>query len=405
MSYKDISKVGFEDSRVDAFTRLRVSQAQPLFDAQHHYGQLHHLFVSTLTSGGTITDSPNTSSLTLAVTGTVGSKVLNRSRRHYYVAGQSHLVAMTFNFLTNITGIRKRVGYYDNDDGFFLERLNGVTSIVSRTSTTGVPVDTAVAQTAWNIDKMDGTGPSGITVDWTKTHIFEMDMQWLGVGRVRFYLNINGIPYKIHEILNANNLAQVYMQTPHLPCSYEIENVASVAGDSMMQICASVFTEGVSAKPQVVRSISTEFTAVTCAASVLTHVLSIRPAALFKTRANKGMIVPVSISIDVSGANSCHFKIVEDATLTGTWTAHPSTLDSMAEFARGVALTYTAASGKQRDEGFVAGGAGGNPVSSLDASYQLQIDGDGIPDTLTIVAGGIGGNATVFATITWEEYY
>lgn len=395
-----------DGGHLDAFSRQRTSQATPIFDAQHHYGEMHHLFTPVLTTGGTITDSPVNSSLTLAVTATVGSKVVNRSRRHYYVAGQSHLIAMTFSFGTTLAGIRKRVGYYDNDDGFFLQNLAGAVSLVLRTSTSGAPVDTVIAQASWNIDKMDGTGVSGITVDWTKTHIFEMDMQWLGVGRVRFYLNINGIPYLIHEILNANVLSQVYMQTPHLPCTYEIENLASVGVDSLMQICSAVFTEGAPALPQVIRSTSTDFTAVTCTVGSSTHVLSIRPAALFKGRANKGMVIPLSISLDVTGANSAHFEIIEDATLTASvFTAHPSTLDSMVEISKGTASTYTAASGRGRTEGYVTGGAGAGSSSAYFTNYQLQIDGAGVPDILTIVAGGIGGSATVLATITWAEYY
>lgn len=398
------STVPADSGSLDAFFRQRMSQATPIFDAQHHYGEVHHLFVPVLVTGGTVVDAPNTSSLTLTVTGTVGSTVTNRSRRHYYVAGQSHLIAMTFAFGTGLAGITKRVGYFDNDDGFYLENVAGVISLVHRTSTSGTPVSTPLAQTAWD-DPMDGSGKSKIVVDWTKTQIFEMDMQWLGVGRVRFYLNIDGVPHLFHELKHANNLAQVYIQTPHLPCTYQIENTASAVGDTFMQICASVFTEGIETKPQIVRSISNQFTTVSCTASSSTHVLSIRPAALFKTRTNKGMAIPLSISIDVTGAGGCHFKILEDATLTGTFVAHPSTTDSMMEYLQGTAGTYTAASGKQRDEGFVAGGAGGNPVNSLGSNYRLQIDVAGVPDVLTIIAGGIGVTATVLATITWGEFY
>jgi hypothetical protein len=48
---------------------------------------------------------------------------------------------------------------------------------------------------------MDGTGRSGITLDVTKTQIFIVDLEWLGVGRVRLGFVIDGKIYYCHEIL------------------------------------------------------------------------------------------------------------------------------------------------------------------------------------------------------------
>lgn len=67
----------FQDANLDAFSRLRVSDKTCIFDAQHHYGQQQFNFHGVATSGATLTDAPNTASLTLAVTGTVGSKYVN----------------------------------------------------------------------------------------------------------------------------------------------------------------------------------------------------------------------------------------------------------------------------------------------------------------------------------------
>lgn len=81
-----------------------------------------------------------------------------------------------------------------------------------------------MAQSAWNVDKLDGTGASGITVDPTKSQIFVFDFEWLGVGRVRTGLVVDGKIYYFHYFSHANVTNVVYMSTPNLPLRYELEN-------------------------------------------------------------------------------------------------------------------------------------------------------------------------------------
>jgi hypothetical protein len=361
----------------------------------------------TCTDKGTLTNSPVNSSLTLAVTTSAGSNVINRSRRCYYVAGQSHLIAMTCNFNTN----------------------NPV-ALVLRTSTSGVSSDTnRIEQASWDVDKMDGTGPSGITVDWSKTQIIMFDLQWLGVGRIRCFLDINGIQWPIHQFLNANVIPIVYMQTPHLPASYEvlnnggtqivkrvgyndnddgvfIEQLTNATSGNLMQICSAVFTEGAKPIPQVKCSISNDVTGVVCASGVLKHLISIRPSTLFVGLQNKGMAVPTSIEIFVEGTNNCHYHVYEDSILTTpTWTPHGN-VNSMMEVCVGASAVGITSLGRLRDGGYAASGnKGGSGNENPDGSYRMQVDMAGSPDVLSIIGEGMGGNSTVYAKITWEEMY
>ena len=71
--------------------------------------------------------------------------------------------------------------------GTFFQMSNGVMSVVERDD----GVDTIVTRNNW-IDKFDGTGSSGLTIDFTKAQIFTFDQEWLGVGRVRMGFVING---------------------------------------------------------------------------------------------------------------------------------------------------------------------------------------------------------------------
>ena len=71
-----------------------------------------------------------------------------------------------------------------------------------------------------------------------------MDMEWLGVGRARMGVNVDGVTIYCHEFLNANSLSEVYMSTPNLPLRYEIENTGTGAASSLQHICSSVMSEG-----------------------------------------------------------------------------------------------------------------------------------------------------------------
>ena len=60
-------------------------------------------------------------------------------------------------------------------------------SFVLRSSTSGAPVEREVQQSEWNIDPFDGTGPSGITLDFTCTQILLIDAQnLLVIGYAEF---------------------------------------------------------------------------------------------------------------------------------------------------------------------------------------------------------------------------
>jgi len=155
------------------------------------------------------------------------------------------------------TGITRRVGYFDSFNGIFLQQAGTTVSFVVRTNISGVPSDDAtVAQSSWNVDKLDGNGPSGKLLDVTKSQIFYTDFEWLGVGRVRVGFIIDGVYVLCHEIDNANNVVGVYMSTPNLPVRYEISNSGTGGAASLECICATVISEGGRSNLGYVRSVS-----------------------------------------------------------------------------------------------------------------------------------------------------
>ena len=231
----------------DAFARLRMSEPQTIFDSKQIADNQPLFFDDQQTSGSGTSSTYNTnqSSTSLAVSNlTAGTRVRQTFRSFNYQPGKSFLWIRTAIIGTFGTGITKRLGYFQQNNGLFFHFNNGIASVGVRSFTSGVAVDTVVAQSSWNVDKLDGTGSSGITLDFTKTLIFFCDFEWLGVGSVRFGFFIGGVPIYCHKIHNSNINTVVYMSTPNLPLRTEIINDGTGAASSITDICSTVIVEG-----------------------------------------------------------------------------------------------------------------------------------------------------------------
>jgi hypothetical protein len=205
--------------------------------------------VATHNTGADLEFDYVTSSVNLRVGTVAGQRVIRQSVRYFpYSSGFSHSIACTGTFAPGKAGVKQTIMYGDSLNGLGFV-LDGTTLyVLKRSNTSGVVVDTLVPQSQWSIDRLSphyGQNPSGITLDPTKSQIFETNFQWLGVGRVRLGFNIGGVSVPVHEFLHANGIEGVYMQTPTLPVRYEIENTGTPASATTLeQICSMVASEG-----------------------------------------------------------------------------------------------------------------------------------------------------------------
>lgn len=242
--------VQFGDSpSVDAFSRLRVSNGYSLFDVKqlHDKSPLIYDDAEVSGSGTSSIHSDNTASVTMAVSNaTAGKRVRQTFRRFNYQPGKSQLIMVTFvlDKSGGGTGIKRKIGYFDDENGIYLFDDEGTIKIVTRSKSSGSVIDNEVSQSNWGLDKLDGSGPSGITLDLKKVQIFVIDFQWLVVGRIRVGFNINGIIYYCHEFSNANISDTSYMSTPNLPLRDSIENTGAGVASELKTIFHSIISEG-----------------------------------------------------------------------------------------------------------------------------------------------------------------
>ena len=240
------SEAGNLSGQLDAFGRIRQSTPNTLFDSKN-VSIINNKFADKTVGSGSVVGDYNESTVYLSTGTASGNRVIRQSKRNFsYQPGKSLLILNTFAFSLPQAGLLQRVGYFNENDGIFLEQsTEGLPVLVLRSSTTGTAQDQRVLSTDWNCDKLDGSGKSGIVLDLSMTNIFFIDIEWLGVGSVRCGFVINGQYVVTHIFHNANINDKVYMRSPDLPIRYEIENIQELAVNAnLKQICSTVISEG-----------------------------------------------------------------------------------------------------------------------------------------------------------------
>jgi hypothetical protein len=327
--------------------------------------------------------------------------------RFNYQPGKSQLIMMTgiLDRSGGGTGVQRRIGYFDDDNGLFFEDDEGTIKLVRRTNVTGSPVDNKVSQSSWNIDPLDGTGPSGLTADWTKCQIFVIDFEWLGVGRVRYGIGEGGIVHYVHEIKNGNVLDKVYMSTPNLPARYQMITTGSSPASTMECICTTVISEGGQTKNGLLRYASTAGTHVACTSENVVY-------ALIGIRLKSGYIGEsvdlerVAIQIQ-DASNTGEWLVILNPTVAGTFTYNDQT-NSAVQIATG-ASTNTVTGGVRVDGGFAesssGGGGSGSGQEEVRNAIRLGAAIDGTVDEIVLCwmpNGGTSGHE-VEGSIHWRE--
>ncbi|MBU1483201.1 MAG: hypothetical protein KKH12_16175 [Gammaproteobacteria bacterium] len=247
---------------LDAFGRTRVSNPIQLLDSKFDHGDQPLQWNKSETNGGAVSYNKQRACRLLSVTDPGDIAACQTKSFWPYRAGQSQLA-----FITAVPGLDlgtiKRFGLFYANDGIYAEiDETGDPYVVLRSSVSGAVVNTRVPRSQWSSwdgkeyvsDPFDGTGPSGIALDFSKSQILVINLQWLGVGLVRVGLEVDGRLFGVHDFRNTNIKDSVYMQTATLPVRYEIESI-SAAGD-LEQICSTVIREGSEKEPSRTSSVS-----------------------------------------------------------------------------------------------------------------------------------------------------
>lgn len=407
--------------QLSSFGKLNVSTTHSVFDNQMEYG-LDTQTTWDATANGTLATASTDGSVT---SGSNAVGPVNTDTRFCPITVSStdthYSVLQSRQYCRYVPG-KGSVSYIT---GIFAAGSSYTAYINLRTSTSGSVVDTSVAQSSWSEDKLDGTGKSGINIDFTKVQILIIDAQMLYAGRVRVGFDVDGCIYWAHYFKVANNQAVPTMQTYNLPVRAEgrtgassttfrvgrfdsangvfFSTTRSSTGGTIQFLCCSVQNHGAEELRGFPRSAPASITAI--AVTTRRPVLSIRPKATYNSRTNRGHIEALEFLVRAT-TNDSLCELVIGGTLTGASFASVGTA-SIAEYD----VSATAISGGTTIKQFNAiSGAGSTAVSSgTDADFRNPlvlslIDAlTATQTTVSLVCTSYSGTSNVASGANWHE--
>lgn len=404
---------------LDSFSRLRVSNPLTIFSNQFTYDASPLIFEQYLTDPSTCFITHDSINRLMAFTminasGALGDAISMQSYEYIpYQPGRSQLVFITFNFFPSdpiANDTIKKVGLGDSLDGFFFQ-YNGLTGrpefVILSSTTTG---NQTVAQNSWNLDKLNGTGPSGITLDLTKTQILVLDFQALYVGRVRFGFDINGEIIYAHEFLHANSTIFPYIATANLPIHASMTAVSlGLVSTDMYFICCSVASEGGIDDSQRFGYNFAYGSSATITSTLATwdYCMQLRPRTNFNGITNRSKFILTELELLNIGNRSIKWQLTIGDIAGGGWADVNSNYSAM-EYA--VGGTYVPGTTIVIDEGYApatGGNKSNNIAAELSNKYPITLDAVGNPrdfGTLTLSAYLLSaGSADLYFTMKWKE--
>jgi hypothetical protein len=400
---------------VDAFGRLRFSQPFTLFDSSHRFSD-NGLWVSANTAGNSsVTFVENQSTIDLTIGTTANAEVIRETTKVFsYQPGKSLLILNSVTMNAPKANLRQRIGYYNQSNGIYLENDGTTNYLVLRSNTSSTVTETRVSQSNWNIDKFDGTGystqiggPEHVNgLDVSKTNIFWMDIEWLGVGDVRCGFVVDGKMIPVHIFHNDNRNTVPYMTTASLPLRIEIKNTGITTSNSTLsQICSSIMSEGGYELFGSQQAVQVPITSPVDLPTAGTYypVISIR----LKTTPNRLDAIVILTALSILGISNAYYnwqvRAGANTSGGGTWVSAGD--NSAVEYKiDGGSVT----GGRVLASGFTAStNQASAPIDILkEALFKFQLERNGLTNTpyeLTLVAAASSNGADIYGSMDWEE--
>jgi hypothetical protein len=334
--------------------------------------------VGTVGTGATVAESHGEFKLQSG-TDANGTVVLTTNQRGQYQAGSMGQVGIGVRVPLIPTGTAFcEWGYTDGNNGF----LFGFDATGKYVAYVTGGVTTKTYQPAWNVDRLDGTGDSGQTLDLAEGHITQIDFTWYAYGDIEYcYYISNATTFKIERIsFHRTKIdGSASIRDPNQPLTFRVGNGASNTTNLVMYIGGHQFSTlgGGGGEPQK-RTVAEIVTNYTTVANVLWQpLIAIRKKAVLNARTNSVLTMlsdysvasdgDLQIRVTVNGTTSAP---VSWSTPTG-WTASETAMETKVT----VLGTVLAASadGNPTDYAFALSGGSGNSRTGGQGSAATRI--------------------------------
>ena len=286
------------------------------FGIYHRYGakaELRTLTITTPPPNGVNTNATitlNGVAFTVAlVSGETANQTASRIARATYTGWLTEQKDNDVRFLSS--------GATQPLDGTFTFSHATAAGTFTRTQTGNVGTENWIYQEDFNIDTLDGNGPSAVSIDFTKLNVFQMNYRWLGAGGGQFAIEhpSTGAMMFFHKIRWTNVNTRPWVDNPGFKITYTAYNlggteVASVKGCSM-----AGFIEGGITRNNYTRAYSIQKSSL---ASGSTHnIFTIKNPLIYSGKINTKEIVLQDVALAHQGNDPCQVFVFLEAELVG----------------------------------------------------------------------------------------
>lgn len=396
----------------DAFERFRISTPTDIFDHKNVYSSDSYIFKQKLEGTSSITYNSAEVATELSVGTAANDRAVRQSRHIIYTPGKSQIATITGVWGTGLqAGTVRRIGLFDDLNGLFLEINGEDLFFVVRSNVTGSVVDVKYSRDKWD-DPLDGTGSSRAIIDFSKTQIFFIDYQWLGVGKVRFGFNIEGTTILALGVGHSNKTSTVYMQQASVPVRHEILNLVDVTDPSTIkEICMSVASEALT-QPIGFLWHSSNLLSLRTVTTAFNPLIAIRLKNSFKGKPNRFTILLKKITFFSESENVPFVvsKVYSPSDVVGTWESVND--ESAVEISRDITSYNFVVQNNVDCQVVTASSRGGLDNSGTWRSgFDLLTESTVITqnfdsdnsDLFVIRARTLSGSSNCFAAFTWYE--
>ena len=378
------------DVQKGAFGSLKVHEDTPQVSCDFLYNISEQLVSITSSNNGSVEHFGNMVMLSTGSNSDAYAK-LHTKRVYRYRPGQGGNVMFTAMFTPGVEGSSQIVGLGSDENGYFFG-YNGSNFGVCRRCDS---VDNWTYQCHWNMDKMDGNGPSGQVLDVTKGNVYKINFQWLGFGSILYYIEESetGTFVPVHRIAYANKNTVTSVVSPTAPIMYEVKNTTNQSNIQIKSPCCVAFSEGKKSCMGVTHTIDNTQE---ISSSNLTNIVTIRNKDVYLTRSNFMQCLPNCLSVCTDGSQGVVLYVIRNANFDGTQTwADISMTSSTTEY--DISNNNITQGEKWASYAFSKLDSRSIPLNGVN----LTLDSG---DTLTIAGKVVGGGSNnVTVALTWLE--
>jgi hypothetical protein len=381
------------------FDREEIFESSPWIQIPFVYGILTDIVTTTVVSTGTVTLSSTRAAVATAAVNN-SSAAVTTNKRCVCDPGGSVFACVSVTFGTATTGNTQICGAGDAVNGFFFGYNGTAFGILTRYNS----VSTWVTQASWNVDKLDGTGPSGILLNPQYGNTYAIRYDTLGYGYVTFLLlacdaaTDSSDFLVVHRKYYNNAAATVAITIPSLPLTVANTNGATTAVAVTMYV-ASMFAHIDSnwSNARINQYASTIATG--------NNLNSVNCMFLFaKTTLNTISTTNMTILLSsltltcTAPARGAYLSIIKGPTLTGTLGTYTDidTVNSPMQWVAAGTAAYTASSGTVMFVGICS------TEQTFDLTQYAITVTPGIV-YLFLVRNLVSGAGSITASVTWKE--